>query len=911
MLRIEKSHERFTALACAFPLLIGSAFAAHAAQDTLRYEIEAEHYAQASGTSFSRYHQSITEVGAGDTVRYAEVPFMDGEFTTVTMIAKRGSSSGAVAMHLDSATGPRIAELTIDEYPRMRYAADLTDGITGVHDIVLTFSGLQDAEIDRFALVGPRMAPSGGARELHVDARRGSDQGGDGSAGKPFRTIARAAALLKAGDRCILHQGIYRETIRPVRSGRAGAPITFEAAPGEDVFVSAAEPVTGWQRHEGSIYAAPMPWSMGRKDRDQVFVDGEVMYWARTPNVEGPCPRDEKYESSTATRSRCLLDRQDRLHPLLIPALQKFSNCGEPVGNLSDATEFAACFDAYENVDEGMRGKPADFFKGALLLAYNTRYWSTMGWVLNSEPTTTTSGRMTVSRWSGANMGSPKNKAGFIAGVYGLLDSPKEWYRDSDEKKLYLMMPDGDDPASHLVEAKKRLLVANLEGLGHIHLKGLRFLGGSMTMRNSVSCRIEDCHFRYVSHLYALESNAEIAASGYGSSYDPSGGYKGIYLSGHDNVFTKSSVAVSAGSGIILDGRDNEISHSIIRDCNYIGSYDACIYVINKRFKDKLDPYHGTGHRILHNTISGASRELIHLSTTGEDVEQNPLRIQYNDFSYQMLHSFEGGAIYVYGNAGGGSDVSYNWFHSYGPTKCGNVVFDVGHRTPWKIHHNVSWNGDRLYERAIRCSFCADSTVDTMYNNTIVDSTEEGQGWPRKGFGHQFAEGGDNILYVASDTAVWKFFDPERRQYWLREGSPAIDAGTVLPGLVESYEGAAPDLGAYEYGEEPWTAGAGWHEQPRQYPPQEANVAHHGDVAGVYRKAPHMSVHKNRLMVWAPRGTPYRVVIYDPAGRRVYARNHPRGGSLQYSFSRLGRGVYVISMTHRCGRNTRSFMVAQ
>jgi hypothetical protein len=93
---------------------------------------------------------------------------------------------------------------------------------------------------------------------------------------------------------------------------RTGAPITFEAAPGEEVFISAAEPVTGWQRHEGSIYTAPMPWSMGRRDRDQVFVDGEVMYRARTPNVEGPCPRDEKYENSTATRSRCLLDRQDR-----------------------------------------------------------------------------------------------------------------------------------------------------------------------------------------------------------------------------------------------------------------------------------------------------------------------------------------------------------------------------------------------------------------------------------------------------------------------------------------------------------------------------------------------------------------------------------------------------------------------
>jgi hypothetical protein len=558
-----------------------------------------------------------------------------------------------------------------------------------------------------------------------------------------------------------------------------------------------------------------------------------------------------------------------------------------------------------------MRNKPAGFFTGALLLAYNTRYWSTMGWVRDSEPTGETSGRMTVGRWAGANMSSPKNKAGFIAGVFGLLDAPREWYRDSVEKKLYLMAPGGDDPSSHLVEAKKRLLVANLQGLGYIHLKGLRFLGGSMTMRNSVSCRVENCHFRYVSHLYALESNAEIGAAGYGSSYDPSGGYKGIYISGRDNVFTNNSVAVSAGSGVILDGRDNEVSHCIIRDCNYIGSYDACIYVINKRFKDKLDPYSGTGHRILHNTISGASRELIHLSTTGEQVEHNPLRIQYNEFSYQMLHSFEGGAIYVYGNAGGGSDVSYNWFHSYGPTKCGNVVFDVGHRTPWKIHHNVSWNGDRLYERAIRCSFCADSTVDTMYNNTIIDSTEEGQGWPRKGFGHQFAEGGDNILYAASDTAVWKFFNPDKQRFWPREGSPAIDAGKVIPGLVETFTGAAPDLGAYEYGEEPWVAGARWSEPAWSYPPAPANTAReHGPGPG--RAAPpRMRLRRNRLSVDAPAHSPYRLVIYDLAGRAVFDRTARTGGRMRCALTPYGAGVYVAAVTYGRGGIMQSLTVTK
>lgn len=34
----------------------------------------------------------------------------------------------------------------------------------------------------------------------------------------------------------------------------------------------------------------------------------------------------------------------------------------------------------------------------------------------------------------------------------------------------------------------------------------------------------------------------------------------------------------------------------------------------------------------------------------------------------------------------------------------------------------------------------------------------------------------------------------------LRPDSPAVDAGTVLPGITDGYAGAAPDLGAYELG---------------------------------------------------------------------------------------------------------------
>jgi hypothetical protein len=85
---------------------------------------------------------------------------------------------------------------------------------------------------------------------LHV-ATDGADSA-DGSAGRPFRTINRAAELARPGDTVIVHAGEYREWVRPQRGGLSGTRrITYQAAPGEHVVIKGSEPVTGWEREAG------------------------------------------------------------------------------------------------------------------------------------------------------------------------------------------------------------------------------------------------------------------------------------------------------------------------------------------------------------------------------------------------------------------------------------------------------------------------------------------------------------------------------------------------------------------------------------------------------------------------------------------------------------------------------------
>lgn len=83
------------------------------------------------------------------------------------------------------------------------------------------------------------------ARELHVSIE-GSDQAA-GTLASPLRSIGRAAGLAGPGDRILVHPGLYREAVRPARSGTDDAPITFEAAGGGRSVISGAERLVGWQ----------------------------------------------------------------------------------------------------------------------------------------------------------------------------------------------------------------------------------------------------------------------------------------------------------------------------------------------------------------------------------------------------------------------------------------------------------------------------------------------------------------------------------------------------------------------------------------------------------------------------------------------------------------------------------------
>lgn len=101
--------------------------------------------------------------------------------------------------------------------------------------------------------------PASGGATLHVDPT-GNDLSGDGSAGSPFASLGRALETAQAGDRVLLHAGIYHEEVTLPRGGAEGAPLTIASAGDGPAVLDGADPAlkaaAAWTDAGGGLWSA-------------------------------------------------------------------------------------------------------------------------------------------------------------------------------------------------------------------------------------------------------------------------------------------------------------------------------------------------------------------------------------------------------------------------------------------------------------------------------------------------------------------------------------------------------------------------------------------------------------------------------------------------------------------------------
>ncbi|NLN42559.1 MAG: right-handed parallel beta-helix repeat-containing protein, partial [Clostridiales bacterium] len=95
-------------------------------------------------------------------------------------------------------------------------------------------------------------------RVYHV-AKTGCDQG-KGTKDDPFLTINKAASVAMPGDTVIVHEGVYREWVKPKYKGLSNKRrITYQAAEGEKVVIKGSERIQNWEHVEGNVWKCQLP----------------------------------------------------------------------------------------------------------------------------------------------------------------------------------------------------------------------------------------------------------------------------------------------------------------------------------------------------------------------------------------------------------------------------------------------------------------------------------------------------------------------------------------------------------------------------------------------------------------------------------------------------------------------------
>ena len=561
----------------------------------------------------------------------------------------------------------------------------------------------------------------------------------------------------------------------------------------EKVVIDGADPIANWTNYSGSIYQAPMNWSVNHGDGDQIFVNGRMMNYARFPHSS----------LDVSNPTRIIADAAAH-----VPASPRF---------------LQACSGTY--VSAALNGLPDSKRNGNWVGA--TIHFELMGqgYVETGTVTGTAPGSVTFHYISQA--GGPGDLAAgdpfYLTGKLAALDAPGEWFRDATTNTLYLWTPAGDSPRNHAVEAKVRAYGFELSGLSYIAIRGIHFFACSInTSSTSTHDTLDGIQALYVSHFEQ--------ASGGETLWSPHMEDTGIIIRGGNNILENSEIGFSAGNGVLLEGNNtsldtgNVVANNVIHDVDYMCLDEAGINTgspLNGPGNGKgpsLYDAASTYNTISYNTIYNSGRSLILIRNFGSGL------IVHNDLYNAMLQSLDGGAIYTYNQNGKAFNrnnpatrIAYNRIHnahtSYDKEDVG--IYMDNNSFNYVVDHNL------VYDVWLPLYFNSDGRNNTVCNNTLYATVYGTACFQACGDGTGTVLANNiycNRIVMAGtkyasahnlDANVDpRFVDPAALDFRLQPGSPAKGAGMAIHPYTDGFVGSAPDIGAFQYGATPWTAGA-------------------------------------------------------------------------------------------------------
>lgn len=605
--------------------------------------------------------------------------------------------------------------------------------------------------------------------EVYVSVS-GSDSN-SGSINAPLRTIQKASNILTKGGNIYIRGGVYRETVNVDHANQ-----TFSSFNEEDVIVTGLDKIDGWSEYRNGIYRAN--FSSFETEFTQVFVNGVYQQMARYPNQ--------------INNNMLSVDKESGYD-----SIEVFSGAGKDrIVNFTNMPEVRK-----------------NFWQGGYFRGISGHGWMNPHGEISSSEGSEIRVIPKLQEWSRNNSVVDGSGWGFIFHL-NALDVEGEWY--AKDGTLYFKPPSNIDPNNLEIEAQRREWAFRINNKNGIVIKGINVKAASLELIGSNS-RIEKTSFRYIYPYFTREKyNAVFREQG------------GLYIRGNNNVFTDCYIAHSWGNGVSLEsGYGNQFENCIFEDLGWNAQFTSSILT------------HGTNTTIRNSTFGSTGRFHIRF--------QNKTDILYNDLYDCMTLGQDAGCIES--TSGGnyatelnlaGSEIAYNHIHDSTtlPTDNGRKQFvvalyleDVENYT---AHHNVIWNFKTNVKPDGTFAYLGPrrTTIEDVfyYNNTIFNCDYRIRAWNRDRMGGFVNVNFINNLYVNCDKDLEStnvllgqlyhsseivasnpdefFVNANLGKLNLKAGSSAIDAGEIISGITNNYIGAAPDIGAYEFGQKPWQAGA-------------------------------------------------------------------------------------------------------
>jgi hypothetical protein len=599
---------------------------------------------------------------------------------------------------------------------------------------------------------------------------------------EPFATIQQAADSVSAGETIYIRGGSYHEEVSLAGvAGSSGNPITITNYNGEAVTLDGTIPIlSNWTQHSGNIYKTTLT-----EDIWQLFVDGKMMTLARFPNAltfsEPMWDRNmarRMKKSAPSTNGHVVDDPTLGAIDTLAGAGVSFNDC-VGVLNFGNFSTSAAIVSNHTAGTDNFDYSPP-----------TVQYRQTDGYFF---------------------------EGGAGAAELAMLDMAEEWAYDESTNTLYLWADDGLDPTGRTIAGKNQTyFFSGSPATRYITIDGLDFFATAFKFVSSDYITIQNCIFNYYSYSKRALGSTLLSDPAFfeGTSDDYCS-----QITVHNCEFNYSS-----GTGLRCEKVDTgSVTNNLFYQNSYACATDGTPSPATVMLMRSLDIL------FRRNTIdTSGSAQAVKLGKR----DDRPWISEHNYFTACGLQQTDGAAQYSYQSGATESVSRYNWFYGNSARDFrwdgandplegvhANIYRTVAMDTGYREHHDgYRLKGD-FHEIYNNIGIGDKSTI-----NVSLDKGGNANSITRNNAADNFVD--DPIPGTDSNNFIGQYEtkslrdllrDPDNMDFRPRsDATELIDQGVTITCSVDGqnfdvtagYNGAAPDIGVYEYGDtEYWIPG--------------------------------------------------------------------------------------------------------